>query len=163
MADTETIPGWLAELNAKYGQPHVAHPDPVNLGDRKRQCWVWFPGGKNYNLGIDQIGDRWVVRAAKPGGNGELTVYGKDRPSDAAIRGVLVTAGLLAEVSHQFLLGDGWTEITCPDCHEPVTVVDGHVYPRGSGTGIPLDHPPTLGDLIDAADAHECETGESGD
>lgn len=153
MADTETIPGWLAELTAKYGEPRVNYPDPV-----KRQCWVWFPGGENHNLGIDQVGDRWTVRAARPGGNGELTVYGKERPSDTAIRGVLVTAGLLADTSRIFLL-DPYTshEATCPDCYGIVSVSGDCVFPADSDTGIPLGHEATLGDLIDAASAHKCD------
>lgn len=140
-----TVPGWLAELTAKYGEPRFAHPFAVDLGDRKRECWVWFPDGQNHNLGIDQFRDRWVIRSARPGGCGELTVRGKDRPSDAAIRSVLVTAGLLAERSHLFLT-DPAAKAACPSCGDLISVP---IAIAG----------PVLGDLIDAAAAHVCEAG----
>lgn len=93
--------GWLDELNAKYGEPRIAYPDPVNLGDRQRECWVWFPDGQNHNVGIDKLRDCWKVSAGAPRRRAELEVRGQDRPSDAEIRGVLVAAGMLAGIGAQ--------------------------------------------------------------
>jgi hypothetical protein len=91
------MPEWLDELTAKYGEPRVGFPVPVNLGDRKRRCWVWFPGGKNHNICIDQFADRWQVLAGAPGRSINLQLYDHGRePDDSDIRNVLVTAGMLA-------------------------------------------------------------------
>jgi hypothetical protein len=103
-------------------------------------------------------------------------------PSDVMARIAFAAGGFSGDVlrllptpdgesARNFPLGDNWVEITCPRCSgeitivegylfaggSAVTIVDGRVFGPGSDEGIPLDHPATLGDLLDAANAHVCE------
>jgi len=93
----EKPPPWLAELHARYGEPRVSQSDPVKLGSRKRRCWVWFPGGLNHNLCIDDMGAHWVISVGAPEIRVEVSIYGQAgrEPDDETIQRVLVLGGLL--------------------------------------------------------------------
>lgn len=101
---------WLAELVERYGEPRVhAGPvptvihDPSYADDRgvlvQRECWVWFPGGKNYNLALDQHKDHWTVRAnAEWGKRGHAVVRidGAGEPGAERVRAALVAARMFS-------------------------------------------------------------------
>ena len=100
---------WLDELVARYGEPKVhAGPVPtmvqepgyVQGGVRRvqRECWVWFPEGKNYNLALDQHKGHWQITANAEWGKkarAEARIDGTDAPPPAAVRAVLVAAQFL--------------------------------------------------------------------
>lgn len=102
---------WLDELTARYGEPRVhAGPVPcvvqepgyVQGGARtvQRECWVWFPAGKNYNLALDQYKSHWQVTAnAEWGkkGHAEVRFDGTGEPPSSAVRAVLVAAQMLED------------------------------------------------------------------
>lgn len=67
------------------------------------------------------------------------------------------------EAARSFTLDDVVTEITCPWCFETISISGGHVFTHRSQYGTPLNHEgdATLGDLIDAANAHVCDGDDS--
>jgi hypothetical protein len=88
---------WLTALTARFGEPRV-HAGPIRIFGGTgciRECWVWFPGGRNHNMALDQYPDHWVIQAAGDGSHAEARLAGTDAPSAAAIRAVLVAARLL--------------------------------------------------------------------
>jgi hypothetical protein len=95
---TVTDRPWLAELTAKYGESRIP-PGPVPLrgecGNYVRECWVWFPDGKNHNLAIDHYAGHWEIRARAPHTRVQADYYRMQAPSDAEVQSVLVLAGML--------------------------------------------------------------------
>lgn len=68
MADTKR-PEFLEPLFEAWGEPRVSPPENKERGvflqfsSKKywRRAWVWFPGGKNHGLHIDDYGHHWEV------------------------------------------------------------------------------------------------------
>jgi hypothetical protein len=101
-AQIETRRPWLAELIARYGPsriPQMPVPLRSESGNYVRECWVWFPDGKNHNLAPDHYADHWVIRAGVPRTPVLVTYYRKAAPTSAEVRAVLVLAGML-EADH---------------------------------------------------------------
>jgi hypothetical protein len=65
------------------------------------------------------------------------------------------------EQVRDFRLDPDWgVEITCPWCYETISINGPYVFHAGSDVGEPLNGDATLGDLIDAANKHACESGD---
>jgi hypothetical protein len=91
---------WLDEVIARFGEPSVYVVPTRLLGTRStiRECWVWFPEGKNWNLALDQHPRYWIVKANAEWGNkasAEARIDGTAPPPASAIRSVLVAAMFL--------------------------------------------------------------------
>jgi hypothetical protein len=86
---------WLDELNAKWGDPKLNYSEPVDLHDRLRCCWVWFPDGDNHNVALDEMRDgSHVVRVGRPGAYLKMEL--RCAPTDDQVRAALVAVGMLA-------------------------------------------------------------------
>ena len=95
---TVTDRPWLDELTALYGEsrlPQMPVPLRGERGNYVRECWVWFPDGKNHNLAIDHYAGHWEIRAGAPHTRVQVDYYRKSAPTDTEVRAVLVLAGLL--------------------------------------------------------------------
>ena len=85
---------WLETAIASFGDPHLAFPEPIGLGDRKRRCWLFFVDGQNFNLAIDD--ERGSVHglvrttAASPGRH--AYIVGDDEPDDANLHAICAFA-----------------------------------------------------------------------
>ncbi|WP_431728616.1 hypothetical protein [Verrucosispora sp. TAA-831] len=85
---------WLDEVNAQLGDPYLAAPEGIDLGDRTRRHWLWFPAGVNHNIAIDRYGpSQYEVIAG--GRLGAVRWYGHTEPTDDQLRALCTLVGLL--------------------------------------------------------------------
>lgn len=81
---------WLDDLISVYGEPRVKPPaGGVKLGRSIRRAWVWFPGGVNHSLHIDDCGDFWEAGVASHTGKGYVRREASGEPTDAQIRAMI--------------------------------------------------------------------------
>lgn len=91
---TDLPAAWLAEINAVLGPPRVAVPDETRIsGGAYRRCWVWFPNGRNHNVGIDRTPGGWTATAS--GARGQAEWSGRTEPTDDDMLALCRLAGVI--------------------------------------------------------------------
>lgn len=87
-----TLDNLVADINAALGEPATRFIDR-EIGPAYVSGWTWVRDSTPWGLRLEQLGDRYTVRAFTPGRRAELILRGE--LADAEIRAVATLGGLL--------------------------------------------------------------------
>lgn len=82
----------IADITATLGDPATRFVDR-EIGPAYVSGWTWVRDSTPWGLRLEQIGDRYTVRAFTPGRRAELILRGE--PGDDEVRAVATLGGLL--------------------------------------------------------------------